>query len=44
MHPSQILEVKQQVVMCDAEQLALKVGRILRLDEPGKIRELVERL
>ncbi|OHC62115.1 MAG: phosphoenolpyruvate--protein phosphotransferase [Rhodocyclales bacterium GWA2_65_20] len=44
MHPSQILEVKQQVVMADAEQLALKVARILRLEEPDKIRELVERL
>ena len=44
MHPSQILEVKHQVVMADAEQLALKVGRILRLEEPDKIRELVERL
>ena len=44
MHPSQLLEVKQQVVMADAEQLALKVGRILRLEEPDKIREQVERL
>ncbi|MDO8932312.1 MAG: phosphoenolpyruvate--protein phosphotransferase [Rhodocyclaceae bacterium] len=44
MHPSQILEVKQQVVMADAEQLALKVGRILRLEEPDKIREQVDRL
>ncbi|HEX8962111.1 MAG TPA: phosphoenolpyruvate--protein phosphotransferase, partial [Rhodocyclaceae bacterium] len=44
MHPSQILEVKHSVVMCDAEQLALKVGRILRLEEPAKIREQVERL
>jgi phosphotransferase system enzyme I (PtsI) len=44
MHPSQVLEVKQQVVMADAEQLALKVGRILRLEEPDKIREQVDRL
>ncbi|MDK9724203.1 MAG: phosphoenolpyruvate--protein phosphotransferase [Sterolibacteriaceae bacterium MAG5] len=44
MHPSQILEVKHQVVMADAEQLALKVARILRLEEPDKIREQVERL
>ncbi|HEX8986495.1 MAG TPA: phosphoenolpyruvate--protein phosphotransferase [Rhodocyclaceae bacterium] len=44
MHPSQILEVKHHVVMSDAEQLALKVARILRLEEPAKIRELVERL
>jgi phosphotransferase system enzyme I (PtsI) len=44
MHPSQLLEVKQQVVMADAEQLALKVARLLRLDEPDKIREQVARL
>jgi phosphotransferase system enzyme I (PtsI) len=44
MHPSQILEVKHHVVMADAEQLALKVSRILKLEEPAKIRELVDRL
>jgi len=44
MHPSQILEVKQRVVMADAEQLAQKVGRLLRLDEPERIREQMERL
>jgi len=44
MHPSQLLEVKQQVVMADAEQLATKVGRILRCDEPERIREQVDRL
>ena len=44
MHPSQILEVKQKVVMADAEQLGLKVARLLRLDEPERIREQMERL
>jgi phosphotransferase system enzyme I (PtsI) len=44
MHPTQLLEVKQQVVMADTEQLASKVSRILRLDEPERIREQVERL
>ena len=44
MHPSQILEVKQQVVMADAEQLGLKVARLLRSDEPDRIREQMERL
>jgi len=44
MHPSQILEVKQKVVMADADQLTLKVGRLLRLDEPERLREQVERL
>ena len=44
MHPSLILEVKQQIVMADAEQLAGKVGRLLRLDEPERLREQIERL
>ncbi len=44
MHPSQILAVKQQIVMADSEQLAGKVSRLLRLDEPERIREQVERL
>jgi phosphotransferase system enzyme I (PtsI) len=44
MHPSQILEVKQAVVMADAEQLTQKVARLLRLDEPERIREQMERL
>jgi phosphoenolpyruvate-protein phosphotransferase (PTS system enzyme I) len=44
MHPTQLLEVKQQIVMADTEQLAAKVAKILRCDEPERIRELVERL
>jgi phosphoenolpyruvate-protein phosphotransferase (PTS system enzyme I) len=44
MHPSQILEVKQQVVMADADQLTQRVGRLLRYDDPEKLREQVERL
>jgi len=44
MHPTQLLEVKQQVVMADIEQLTAKVARILRLDESDRIREHVERL
>ena len=44
MHPSLILEVKQQVVMADVEQLTIKVGKLLRLEEPDKLREQVERL
>jgi phosphotransferase system enzyme I (PtsI) len=44
MHPSQLLEVKQQVVMSDSEQLALKVARLLRLEEPERIREQVAKL
>ena len=44
MHPAQVLEVKQQVVMADTEQLTQRVGRLLRLDEPERIRELMEKL
>jgi phosphoenolpyruvate-protein phosphotransferase (PTS system enzyme I) len=44
MHPSLILEIKQQVVMSDAEQLTTKVSRILRTEEPDRLREMVERL
>jgi len=44
MHPALILEVKQQVVMADAEQLTAKVARILRYEEPDRLREQVERL
>ncbi|MDP1526873.1 MAG: phosphoenolpyruvate--protein phosphotransferase [Rhodocyclaceae bacterium] len=44
MHPSQLLEVKQQIVMADTEQLEAKVARILRCDDPERIREQVERL
>jgi phosphotransferase system enzyme I (PtsI) len=44
MHPSQILEVKQQVVMADADQLTQKVSRLLRFDDPEKLREQVGRL
>jgi len=44
MHPSQLLEVKQQVVMSDADQLTLKVGRLLRLEEPDRLRDQVEKL
>lgn len=44
MHPAQILQVKQQVLLADAGELALKVGKLLRLDEPDKVREAVAKL
>jgi len=44
MHPSQLLEVKQQVMMADAAQLAGRVARLLKLDEPEKISEQLEKL
>jgi phosphotransferase system enzyme I (PtsI) len=44
MHPSQLLEVKQQVMKSDATQLAVRVARILKLDEPDRITEQMEKL
>jgi phosphotransferase system enzyme I (PtsI) len=44
MHPAQLLEVKQQVMMSDAAQLAIRVGRLLKSDEPEKIGELLDKL
>lgn len=44
MHPSQILEVKQEVLRSDFSQLRAKVGRLIRYDEPERIRETMARL
>ena len=44
MHPAQLLTVKQQILASDTEELAAKVTRLLRLDEPEQIREQVEKL
>ena len=44
MHPSQILAVKQQVLRSDVNEIAPAVRRLLRLEEPGKIREHLEKL
>jgi phosphotransferase system enzyme I (PtsI) len=44
LHPAQILDIKQQVVMADAAQLATRVTKVLKLDDPERIREMVEKL
>jgi len=44
MHPGQILEVKQKVMQSDVSELAPIVRRMLRLEEPAKIREQLEKL
>ena len=44
MHPSQLLEVKQQVMMSDAAQLAVRVAKLLKSDEPDKISEQLDKL
>lgn len=44
MHPAQILRVKQRVLKSEVNELAPNVRKILRLDEPGKLREALEKL
>jgi phosphotransferase system enzyme I (PtsI) len=44
MHPSQILAVKQQVMTSDAAQLTARVSRLLRIEEPARLREQLARL
>ena len=44
MHPSQILEVKNRVLKSDISELVPAVRRMLRLDEPGKLREALDKL
>ncbi|AWI76871.1 phosphoenolpyruvate--protein phosphotransferase [Parazoarcus communis] len=44
MHPAHILGVKQQVLRADVGELAPRVQRILKMDEPARVREAVERL
>ena len=44
MHPSQILKVKNRVLKADVDAIAASVRKMLRLDEPGKLREALEKL
>ena len=44
MHPSQILQVKSQILKSDTNELVPQVRRMLRLDEPAKLREALEKL
>ncbi len=44
MHPGNILEIKQQVLRSNLGELAPRVQRILKMDEPARIREAVDRL
>ena len=39
MHPSQLLEVKQQILRSDVSRLRAKVTRLLRCDDSAKVRE-----
>ncbi len=44
MHPAQLLEVKQQVLQADTVRLAPHVARLLKVDEPERVYELMDRL
>ncbi|MQY51865.1 phosphoenolpyruvate--protein phosphotransferase [Rhodocyclus tenuis] len=44
MHPGQLLEVKQRVLMSNVADTAPLARRLLRCEEPAKIREQIERL
>jgi phosphotransferase system enzyme I (PtsI) len=44
MHPAQILSVKQKIMQSNCAELAPIVRRLLRHEEPAKIREQLEKL
>ncbi|MBU0604277.1 MAG: phosphoenolpyruvate--protein phosphotransferase [Gammaproteobacteria bacterium] len=44
MHPSQLLEVKREVLRCDCGDVAPRVIKLLRSDDPMRIREQLERI
>jgi phosphotransferase system enzyme I (PtsI) len=44
MHPSQLLEVKREVLRCDCGDIAPRVLKLLRSDDPIRIREQLERI
>jgi len=44
MHPSQILKVKNRILKSDVSEIAPNVRKMLRLDEPAKLREALEKL
>ncbi|MEY4591940.1 MAG: phosphoenolpyruvate--protein phosphotransferase [Pseudomonadota bacterium] len=44
MHPSQILSVKSRVLKSDIGEVTPQVRRMLRLEEPQKLREALEKL
>ena len=44
MHAAQILEVKQEVLRADTVELAARVARLMKLEEPERLREAILRL
>ena len=44
MHPAHLLAVKQQVLKADLESCTAIANKMLRAEDPEKIRELLDRL
>lgn len=44
MHPERVLSVKQRLLRADLTELTPKVQRLLKLDEPARLREAFEKL
>jgi len=44
MHPSQILEIKQEVLRADSARLAVKVAKLLRTGDAARQRQMLEQL
>ena len=44
MHPASLLRIKREVLHADAAKLASRVARLLRTDDPDRVRALRERL
>ena len=44
MHPASLLEVKQQVLKSNLREIALHTGKMLRADDPNKLRAMLARL
>lgn len=44
MNAAQILSIKQHILTSDAEQLTVKVGRLLRMEEPDRIHEMLDKI
>jgi len=44
MHPARLLEVKQQVLKSSLREIAPQVGKMLRADDPDKLRAMLDKL
>lgn len=44
MHPARLLEVKQQVLKSNLREIAPQVSKMLRADDPDKLRAMLEKL